>query len=357
MVTSGSPPGLSTLEVLRNVLWAFTKGFADSLRGAVDLFLLDYRRIQQKEHNLHQREIDRELLINRDSPAREIVNIAKKRALERREREKQRDIVKPRKKEPNILERTVKCCLLNGAVFWTSILIFENAVLPTVELAVNVLTAGSGDSLWVYTQPVLSFAFSTLWVLPFFLLSKIVNAIWFQDIADLAFRSTQGRPLVNLSISIMIADTVISIVVESIFLIQGKVISLLPIQIIGSAFNLLHLCLLHSLYSFEYKWFSQGLELHRRLDLVETNWPYFLGFGLPLAVITSLPSSQVVAGCVFSIVFPLFIVAGNQACIVPSPGVPALNIFAPTITISNYIFANTLYRRSGRNEQRTNLHR
>jgi hypothetical protein len=33
----------TTFEILRNGLWAFAKGFADSLRGAVDLFLLDYR--------------------------------------------------------------------------------------------------------------------------------------------------------------------------------------------------------------------------------------------------------------------------------------------------------------------------
>ena len=126
-----------------------------------------------------------------------------------------------------------------------------------------------------------------------FLLSKIVNAIWFQDIADLAFQSSQGHPLVNMSISVMILDTAFSIVVEIIFLVQGKVFSMVPIKIIGAALNLLHNCLLHCLYSLEYKWFSQGLELHKRLDYVETNWPYFLGFGLPLAVITSMPESQV----------------------------------------------------------------
>jgi len=353
----------TTLIVIRNGLCAFCKGFADSLRGAIELFFLDYRRAEAREQKLQQREIDRELLLSRHSPTRETVaSIAKKRALERRERDRLRaqadseGASKPKKKEPNILERTVKCCLLNGAVFAMSILFFENIFLPFIQSALMLCLTGSrqrAEILWGYTEPVLTVAFSTLWVLPFYLLSKIVNAIWFQDIADLAFRSSQGRPLVSLSISVMIADTVFSVVVEVIFLVQGKVFSLLPIKILGAMSNIMHQCLLHSLYSFEYKWFSQGLELHKRLDYIESNWPYFLGFGLPLAVITSMPESQVIAGCVFSVLFPLFIVSGNQAAIIPSPGVPALNIFSPTIMISNAVFSRTISApRAGQQAQR-----
>lgn len=344
-----SPPRghVSTFEILKNGLWSFSKGFADSLRGAIELFFLDYRRAQQREQKLQQRDIDRELLLNRNSPVREIQNIAKRRAIERREKERLKDVSggSNKKSEPNIIERTIKCCILNGGVFALSLVLFDNILLPFVKTILFIFLAGSSeraDAVWGYTEPVLSVAFSTLWVLPFFLLSKIVNAIWFQDIADLAFRSSQGRPLVSLSISVMIADTVFSIVVEIIFLLQGKVFSMLPIKILGAGVNLVHQCLLHSLYSFEYKWFSQGIELHKRLNLVEINWPYFLGFGLPLAVLTSMPESQVMAGCLFSVLFPLFIVSGNQAVIVSSPGVPPINIFNPTITISNAIFSSTI---------------
>ena len=117
----------------------------------------------------------------------------------------------PRKTEPNIIERTIKCCLLNGGVFAVSIVLFDNIFLPFVKTVLFIVLAGSqqrcvcvlnikimmlftiiyhfrADAVWGYTEPILSVAFSTLWVLPFFLLSKIVNAIWFQDIADLAFR-------------------------------------------------------------------------------------------------------------------------------------------------------------------------
>ena len=67
-----------------------------------------------------------------------------------------------------------------------------------------------------------------------------------------------------------------------------------------------------------------------------------LGFGLPLAIITSYPESQVVSGCVFSILFPLFLISGNQAQVVVTYQDVTMRIFNPTIALSNLIFSRTL---------------
>ena len=49
VVPSGQRVRFSTLEIIRNWLVAFTRGFADSLRGAIELFLLDYRYLNGKK--------------------------------------------------------------------------------------------------------------------------------------------------------------------------------------------------------------------------------------------------------------------------------------------------------------------
>lgn len=69
---------------------------------------------------------------------------------------------------------------------------------------------------------------------------------------------------------------------------------MVPSTILSNILSILHLSLLYSLYSFEYKWCNMGMELNSRLSLIENYWPYFLGFGLPLAVVTSLPESYII---------------------------------------------------------------
>lgn len=99
------------------------------------------------------------------------------------------------------------------------------------------------------------------------------------------------------------------------------------------------MCLLYSLYAFEYKWFNMGWELHKRLTYIEENWPYFIGFGIPLTVATQLPNSYIISGCVFSIFFPFFILSGNEATPVLGPTELPLKLFSVVVAISNKLFS------------------
>ncbi|KAJ8721688.1 hypothetical protein PYW07_002463 [Mythimna separata] len=301
------------MESVTNFSVSLIKGFIDSLRGVTVLLYLD------KEIN--ERALSR-------SPQTEFENTKNK--------QKQPKV----KQESKVLTRVLQSCILNGFIFLLSILIFEYALLPAVKYLVTVVfghNPGTAHNVWAWMQPFLSMTFRMIWVLPLFLLSKLVNSLWFQDIADSAYRHRRGRPQFMSSVSKIIADSLFSLLVQALFLVQSMLVSMLPITYIGELLCLIHMCLLYSLYSFEYKWFNMGWELHKRLTFIETNWPYFLGFGLPLAVLTQIPQSYIISGCVFSIFFPVFILSGNEATPVIGSEYP-LRLFSPVVAISNGMF-------------------
>lgn len=190
--------------------------------------------------------------------------------------------------------RVLNCCMLNGGIFWVSMNLFEYGLVPGVKLILSLLIGGDrATNVFTWLHPAIQLLFGFVWVMPLFIMSRVVNSLWFQDIANSAYKFRKGRPQ-TIGISKLIADTLFSLVVQLLFLVQSMAVQQLPMQYVGETLAFVHMCLLYSLYSFEYKWFNMGWELHKRLTYIEYNWPYFIGFGVPLAVMTQLPGSYVV---------------------------------------------------------------
>lgn len=314
-------------DLLKDILYGIIHGFRDSILGTVKIFKLDNQDEEEES----------------DRSAEPMTTLARRRA----EKRKDKSSSQKQQKNPRVLQRLFLCCGWNGGIFLASILLFNYVLIPVLQWFTELIFSNSGAevSVWSYMGPVLSWTFSALWILPLFVLSKIVNCFWFQDIADAAYVKSRGKPQL-LYISTLIADMSFSLLIQALFLIQSTAASFLPIPMVGTVVGLIHMCLLHSLYSFEYKWFNMGWEVHKRLQYIENRWPYFCGFGLPLALVTSFHSSVVISGCLFSILFPLFIVSANEAVEPQQNFNFPLKLFSPVVSISNSLYSS-LFKKSG----------
>lgn len=76
------------------------------------------------------------------------------------------------------------------------------------------------DSLWNVNYFIFAGIFYICWILPLFLLSRIINAFWFQDIADTHYKLRKGRLQSMGGISKIVADLLLNIVVQALFLCQ-----------------------------------------------------------------------------------------------------------------------------------------
>ncbi|XP_067624657.1 etoposide-induced protein 2.4 homolog isoform X2 [Eurosta solidaginis] len=347
------------MGAIKNIALGIVYGLLDSIKGVSLLLYIDaeIHKINAEEEAEKQRRLkERERRNQRShSPTpssaaamarEELKDLLVREQEERFPNERSlNSILKKQSNEPKpekkIAKQVVQCCLLNGGFAWLSIIIFEQGITPFVKLCANIILSNNSlamKTIWTWVQIAISILFFMMWMLPIFLLSKICSSIWFTDIANSAYRVRKGKPQMIPNASKFVADLIFSFIIQIFFLGQSMLMNLLPIPFLGNALYYLHLCLLYTLYSFEYKWINMGWELHRRLSYIENNWPYFLGFGLPLTILTNMTDSIIVSSCIFSIFFPLFLLSSNEAIpIVDTTNVP-MRLFTPVIFVSNLLF-------------------
>ena len=243
--------------------------------------------------------------------------------------------VKLLKRNSELRSKLMQCFLLNGVVFMLSLLLFEWLLVPVV-----LVIAPSETSHWI--DMTLTGVFRVLWVLPLYLISRLLNVFWYQEIADLVYQSVRtGRAARTKSVSIseQIADIIYSVIVQCVFLVQASAVGSIPV--LGFVLQVLHMALVYSLYAFEYVWMNQGLGVIRRVALIHNNWAYFTGYGAIMALVIASANNYFMGVCLFSIMFPILIVSCHLTKLQSKVKYTPLPLFKPSIFVTERLMSLT----------------
>ncbi|CAG8614111.1 10982_t:CDS:2 [Funneliformis mosseae] len=164
------------------------------------------------------------------------------------------------------------------------------------------------------TDTIVALTYQLFWVYPIFLLSFVLNAMWYQEIADHAYQIHHGNPVnsqwtYNRALGLIAAEIYRAVLFMN-YLFFATTIYILPI--VGPIISFIFFCWIYAYYSFEYKWINRGWKLEQRIQYFEEKWAYFAGFGFTFTVLTFFIDQFLSAG-VFALFFPLYIIMANNA--------------------------------------------
>lgn len=222
-------------------------------------------------------------------------------------------------RSPKIQQRFVQCVLLNICIFVGSVTLLNAFLIPLLHWLLFIKEAHHGTDLDPLNQigaavtTALTWLYQLALIYPVYIISFVLNRVWYQDIADEAYHKDWGQNnnskqpackgrqqflgFVIATITEELWRTLLTVVMFG----QLALFSFVPV--IGPIVSGLHYCWLNALYAFEYKWVLANWGLWERLEYVERRWVYFAAYGFPVTML--------------AYVFPKFITDGFYAFAFP----------------------------------------
>lgn len=171
--------------------------------------------------------------------------------------------------------------VLNGIIFGGFLAIWEWAALPFLDHFFGWFLGATEETK--VGREIASKLFTYFFLGPMLVLMYILNMIWYNEIAEDAFKKRKLKEKRGVSNSIR--DVVYRVLLIIILTIQSWASrNLLPMYI-GYPIEFLQSSWTIAFYCFDYRWSLAGLTLDERLRKFESYWPFMLGFGAPLAAL------------------------------------------------------------------------
>eukprot|EP00933_Yihiella_yeosuensis_P041240 TRINITY_DN35654_c1_g1_i1.p1 TRINITY_DN35654_c1_g1~~TRINITY_DN35654_c1_g1_i1.p1 ORF type:complete len:322 (+),score=38.80 TRINITY_DN35654_c1_g1_i1:48-968(+) len=205
--------------------------------------------------------------------------------------------------------RTLQCFLLNGVIFLGSIILFNWAIDPALQMMRRLVQE---DEAWAtdFIGTSFSVLYKLLWIYPIYCISFVLNTVMYQEVADSALGLLKQKPAKPTAVLERLIHETWRVLVNLVYIIQMYMLYHLPV--VGTPLYFLHSCWMASVYSFEYRWVHLHWTSNARLDYFENHWLYFAGFGFPVSLLSFLCPRFIDAG-VFALFFPIFILTATTA--------------------------------------------
>lgn len=223
----------------------------------------------------------------------------------------------------------LRCTLLNGVLLMGSVLLFEYAIRPLLAAVHFSTDHMAADWRRDVLTALFSLVYYVAWIFPWYVLSYIFNAGWYSKIAKRYFELRQPRSP-SLSASAMSQssaeaagsawETILASLLElqrnaaeavyTIFLflgmgVQCSLLGYLPL--VGTPLQIVLFSWLSAFYCFDYRWRFGGFNIEQRKLAFASDWAFFLGFGLPITLLSHFLPFFISYG-IYAVVFPPMII-------------------------------------------------